>query len=213
PVLHVRAGQRHRQRRRLGGAEQRARAQHAARSGRGPRLPRVAHGHHHQPRRAGALSRGALGGAPTGPGSPPTPPPAPPPHLHRPHLPSCPTRRSSDLLFFTYGPGNDTDSEDGSVALSSELELNMQRGAVEVLGFPESHMGIITNPDAQARFHEVLSALPRQVPAAPRPPPQHRLPTSTALTSPLALHDALPISCSSRTGRATTPTAKTARWR
>jgi pimeloyl-ACP methyl ester carboxylesterase len=70
-------------------------------------------------------------------------------------------------LFFTYGPGRDTDSEDGSVALSSELELTMQRGAVEVLGFPESHMGIITNPDAQVRFREVLSAVREEVASAP----------------------------------------------
>jgi pimeloyl-ACP methyl ester carboxylesterase len=66
-------------------------------------------------------------------------------------------------LFFSYGPGNDIDSEDGSVSLNSELDLNMQRNAAEVLGFPESHMGIITNPDAQKRFGEVLSAIREEV--------------------------------------------------
>jgi hypothetical protein len=66
-------------------------------------------------------------------------------------------------LFFSYGPGNDVDSEDGSVALNSELDLNMQRNAAEVLGFPESHMGIITNADAQKRFSEVLSAIREEV--------------------------------------------------
>jgi pimeloyl-ACP methyl ester carboxylesterase len=77
-------------------------------------------------------------------------------------------------LFFSYGPGNDTDSEDGSVALNSELDLNMQRNAAEVLGFPESHMGIITNPDALRRFGEVLSAIREEVASslAPVPPEQ-----------------------------------------
>jgi hypothetical protein len=79
------------------------------------------------------------------------------------HTTSTPIPAVKHYLFFSYGPGNDTDSEDGSVALNSELELNMQRGAAEVLGFPESHMGIITNPDALARFYEVLSAAREEV--------------------------------------------------
>lgn len=57
-------------------------------------------------------------------------------------------------LFFSYGrDGNG----DGSVALSSELDLGMQRQATEVLGFPETHMGIVTNVDALRRFEEVLT--------------------------------------------------------
>jgi pimeloyl-ACP methyl ester carboxylesterase len=66
-------------------------------------------------------------------------------------------------MFFSYGAGKTNDSEDGSVALSSELELNMQRGATEVLGFPETHMGIITNADAQNRFNEVLTKVRAEV--------------------------------------------------
>ncbi len=71
-------------------------------------------------------------------------------------------------LFFSYGPGDEHEGDDGSVSLASELNLTMQRQAVEVLGFPETHMGIITNPDARARFNEVLSTVRDQV-ASTRP--------------------------------------------
>jgi hypothetical protein len=78
---------------------------------------------------------------------------------------STPIPAVRHYLFFSYGPGTDSDSYDGSVALNSELELNMQRGAAEVLGFPESHMGIITNTDVLNRFGEVLSAVREEVAA------------------------------------------------
>jgi pimeloyl-ACP methyl ester carboxylesterase len=86
-----------------------------------------------------------------------------PESLFQQHMVSTSIPGVRHYLFFSYGPGTDTDSYDGSVALSSELELNMQRGAAEVMGFPESHMGIITNPDAQRRFMEVLSAVREEV--------------------------------------------------
>ena len=79
-------------------------------------------------------------------------------------------------LFFSYGPGHDEDSNDGSVALASELDLNMQRGATEVLGFPESHMGIITNADAQLRFTEILSAVREEVASTRVAPSDQRAP-------------------------------------
>lgn len=70
-------------------------------------------------------------------------------------------------LFFSYGSGSNL-GDDGSVALSSELELSMQRRAVEVIGFPETHMGIITNADSLNRFSEVLSAIRDHVATGPQ---------------------------------------------
>jgi pimeloyl-ACP methyl ester carboxylesterase len=80
---------------------------------------------------------------------------------------STPVPGVRHYLFFSYGTANDHEGNDGSVALSSELNLTMQRNAVEVLGFPETHMGIITNPDAVTRFGEVLSTVRDQVASTP----------------------------------------------
>ena len=85
------------------------------------------------------------------------------------HLVSTAVPGVRHYLFFSYGTANDHEGNDGSVALSSELNLTMQRGAVEVLGFPETHMGIITNRDAITRFGEVLSTMHEQVAASTRP--------------------------------------------
>lgn len=68
-------------------------------------------------------------------------------------------------MFFSYGKGSDV-GDDGTVALTSELEFTMQRRATEVIGFSETHMGIVTNPESLNTFNEVLGKVRERVAAA-----------------------------------------------
>lgn len=68
-------------------------------------------------------------------------------------------------MFFSYGKGSDV-GDDGTVALTSELEFTMQRRATEVIGFSETHMGIVTNPESLDTFDEVLGKVRERVAAA-----------------------------------------------
>ncbi len=67
-------------------------------------------------------------------------------------------------MFFSYGKGSDV-GDDGTVALTSELEFTMQRRATEVIGFSETHMGIVTNPESLATFNEVLGKVGERIAA------------------------------------------------
>lgn len=68
-------------------------------------------------------------------------------------------------MFFSYGEGSDV-GDDGTVSLTSELELTMQRRATEVIGFGVTHMGIVTNPEPIAHFNEVLGKVRDRVAAS-----------------------------------------------
>lgn len=67
-------------------------------------------------------------------------------------------------LFFSYGKGSDV-GHDGTVSLTSELELNMQRRATEIIGFSETHMGVVENPEPLAVFGDVLGRIRDRVAA------------------------------------------------
>jgi hypothetical protein len=67
-------------------------------------------------------------------------------------------------MFFSYGKGSDV-GDDGTVALTSELDLTMQRRATEVIGFSETHMGIVTNKESLDHFNEILTKVQQQVAA------------------------------------------------
>jgi pimeloyl-ACP methyl ester carboxylesterase len=73
-------------------------------------------------------------------------------------------------MFFSYGKGSDV-GDDGTVALTSQLDLTMQRRATEVIGFSETHMGIVTNKESLHHFSEILSATGARIAAGPTPPP------------------------------------------
>ncbi|MBK7862354.1 MAG: alpha/beta hydrolase [Archangiaceae bacterium] len=67
-------------------------------------------------------------------------------------------------MFFSYGKGSDV-GDDGTVALTSELDLTMQRRATEIIGFSETHMGIVTNKESLAHFNEILGKVQQQIAA------------------------------------------------
>jgi hypothetical protein len=65
-------------------------------------------------------------------------------------------------MFFSYGQVSSV-GDDGTVALTSELELTMQRRAAEVIGFGVDHMGIVTRPEPIEHFNEVLTRVREKV--------------------------------------------------
>lgn len=63
-------------------------------------------------------------------------------------------------LLFSYGGGNSAFAEgpdDGTVSVSSELHLPLQRDAVKVMGFNESHSSILETPEVSEYLNEILS--------------------------------------------------------
>jgi hypothetical protein len=62
-------------------------------------------------------------------------------------------------LLFSYGGGSliGRQASDGSVALSSQLWLPIQRQATNVMGFDESHTGILRSPEVAEELNAILA--------------------------------------------------------
>jgi pimeloyl-ACP methyl ester carboxylesterase len=63
-------------------------------------------------------------------------------------------------LFFTYNDPStikNRESGDGVIALRSQLEPSMQAAATKVIGFDESHIGVLNNEAARKSFIQLLS--------------------------------------------------------
>ncbi len=61
------------------------------------------------------------------------------------------------FLFFSYRGSSHGRANDGTVTLSSELWMPIQRQAAQVLGFDETHTGILRSPDVAAHLNAILT--------------------------------------------------------
>ena len=68
-------------------------------------------------------------------------------------------------LFFAYRDdaiikiGRNTD---GTITLKSQLDKNAQKEALQVHGFDENHVSILSNKEALAKYNEILAACARK---------------------------------------------------
>ena len=68
-------------------------------------------------------------------------------------------------LLFAYGDESFTGQcGDGTISLKSQLEPHTEFQARSVMGFNETHGGILTNPDVSKRINHILMSVPHETP-------------------------------------------------